>query len=91
MCSQREAVETVIADIQPDVIIHQLTAIPVRIDPRNLASEFAMTNRLRTEGTQILMNAAKSVGVKRFISQSVSFQYHPDDDGIAVGDGPALQ
>src|SRR5699024_11763094 len=35
----------------PEAIIHLLTAIPGQIDPKRIDQDFAMTNRLRTEGT----------------------------------------
>lgn len=54
----------------PDVIIHQLTAIPTRFDLRRFDHEFAATNRLRTEGTDNLLAAAHAVGCRRFIAQS---------------------
>jgi nucleoside-diphosphate-sugar epimerase len=55
---------------EPDVIIHQLTAIPARFDLRRFDHTFAATNRLRTEGTDNLLRAARAVGCRRFIAQS---------------------
>jgi nucleoside-diphosphate-sugar epimerase len=55
---------------EPDVIIHQLTAIPERFNLRRFDEEFAATNRLRTEGTDHLLAAARAVGCRRFIAQS---------------------
>ena len=56
---------------RPDVIVHQLTAIPRRFDPRHLDRDFALTNRLRTEGTDHLLSAGQAMGVRRFVAQSV--------------------
>ncbi len=53
----------------PEVIIHQLTAIG-SLDPRHFDRDFALTNRLRTEGTDHLLSAGQAVGVKRFLAQS---------------------
>jgi hypothetical protein len=50
---------------KPDVIVHQLTAIPVHFDPRHLGRDFALTNRLRTEGTDHLLSAGQAIGVRR--------------------------
>ena len=36
---------------EPEVMIHQLTAIPKRLNPRRIGKELAPTNRLRIEGT----------------------------------------
>lgn len=58
-----------VAEAEPEVIIHQLTAIG-SIDIRNFDRSFAPTNRLRTDGTDYLLAAGRAVGVKRFIAQS---------------------
>jgi nucleoside-diphosphate-sugar epimerase len=58
-----------VAEAQPDVIVHELTAIET-FDMRHFDRSFAMTNRLRTEGTDYLLSAGRAVGVKRFVIQS---------------------
>ncbi|WP_374686216.1 NAD-dependent epimerase/dehydratase family protein, partial [Promineifilum sp.] len=55
---------------RPDVIIHQLTAIPAALDFRKLDEAFATTNRLRTQVTDALLAAGRRVGTRRFIAQS---------------------
>jgi nucleoside-diphosphate-sugar epimerase len=55
---------------RPDVIVHQLTAIPQKLDLRHFDRDFALTNRLRTEGTDHLLSAGQAVGVRRFVAQS---------------------
>ncbi len=55
---------------KPDVIVHQLTAIPARLDLRHFDRDFALTARLRTEGTDYLLSAGQAVGVRRFVAQS---------------------
>ena len=65
-----DAVGQAVGEAEPDVIVHQLTAIPPKIDMRRFDREFALTNRLRTEGTDHLLSAGKAVGVKRFVAQS---------------------
>jgi nucleoside-diphosphate-sugar epimerase len=64
-----DQVAEAVARTQPEVIIHQLTAIS-GFDTRHFDREFALTNRLRTEGTDYLLSAGKAVGVQRFIAQS---------------------
>jgi nucleoside-diphosphate-sugar epimerase len=64
-----EQVADAVARAQPDAIIHELTSIG-EFDMRHFDRSFAMTNRLRTEGTDHLLSAARAVGVKRFIIQS---------------------
>jgi nucleoside-diphosphate-sugar epimerase len=65
-----DAVKRVVGDAEPDVIVHELTAIPPALDMRHIDREFALTNRLRTEATDHLVSAAEAVGVKRFVAQS---------------------
>jgi nucleoside-diphosphate-sugar epimerase len=65
-----EAVAAAIGEAEPEVIVHQLTAIPASVNLRNLDRDFALTNRLRTEGTNHLLSAARAVGARRFIAQS---------------------
>ncbi len=55
---------------RPEVIVHQLTAIPPTLDLRHFDRDFALTNRLRTEGTDHLVSAGQAVGVRRFVAQS---------------------
>src|ERR671923_903445 len=55
----------------PDVIVHELTAIGA-IDMRHFDRDFALTNRLRTEGTDHLLSAGRAVGVWRFVAQGVA-------------------
>jgi nucleoside-diphosphate-sugar epimerase len=64
-----EQVGDAVAKAEPDAIIHQLTAIQ-SFDIRRFDRSFAMTNRLRTEGTDHLLAAGRAVGVKRFVAQS---------------------
>ena len=63
------AVEAAVAKASPEVVIHQLTAIK-DLNPKHFDRDFAMTNRLRTEGVDHLLAAAKSAGARRFVVQS---------------------
>ncbi len=54
----------------PEVIIHQMTGLTGVKNYRNFDAEFGLTNRLRTEGTDNLLEAAKETGVTRLIAQS---------------------
>ncbi|MGI8712348.1 MAG: NAD-dependent epimerase/dehydratase family protein [Solirubrobacteraceae bacterium] len=56
---------------RPDVIVHQLTAL-AGVDMRHLERDFALTNRLRTEGTDHLLSAGQAVGVRRFVAQGIA-------------------
>jgi nucleoside-diphosphate-sugar epimerase len=54
---------------RPEVIVHELTAIGA-LDTRHFDRDFALTNRLRTEGTDHLLAAGQAVSVRRFVAQS---------------------
>src|SRR2546423_9057025 len=64
-----DQVADAVARARPEVIVHQLTAIGA-LDMRHFDRAFALTNRLRTEGTDHLLSAGQAVGVKRFVAQS---------------------
>ena len=59
-----------VARAEPDVIVHQMTALTGMSDVRHFDREFATTNELRTRGTDYLLAAADAVGVRRFVAQS---------------------
>ena len=68
------SVRTAVADAQPDVVVHLMTAIAPRHagkpDFKHMDRWFALTNRLRTEGTDHLLAAAEAVGVQHVVAQS---------------------
>jgi 2-alkyl-3-oxoalkanoate reductase len=63
------AMMAVVQRERPEVAVHELTSIR-KVDLRNFDQGFAATNRLRTEGTDNLLAAARRAGVRRFIAQS---------------------
>jgi 2-alkyl-3-oxoalkanoate reductase len=84
------AVRNAVASAEPEVVIHQLTAIPARLDPRRISSQFELTDRLRTEGTRILIDAADAAGAERMIAQSVAFMYEPGRPGTIHAESDPL-
>jgi nucleoside-diphosphate-sugar epimerase len=64
------AVGEAVAAAEPDAVVHELTALPDDLDVRKIERDFALTNRLRTEGTDHLLAAARAVGAQRFVAQS---------------------
>jgi nucleoside-diphosphate-sugar epimerase len=64
-----DQVADAVGKAEPDVIVHQLTAIGA-VDVRHWDRDFALTNRLRTQGTDHLLSAGRAVGVRRFVAQS---------------------
>ena len=65
-----DAVGSAVSEASPDVIVHQATALAGNLDLRHFDRAFAQTNRLRTEGTDHLLSAARAAGVRRFVAQS---------------------
>jgi nucleoside-diphosphate-sugar epimerase len=66
----RAAVREAVLGAAPDVIVHQATALSDLSSLRNVDATFAATNRLRTDGTDHLLAAARAAGVRRFVAQS---------------------
>jgi 2-alkyl-3-oxoalkanoate reductase len=66
----REALTAAVTCAEPDVVIHQLTALARMRNFKKMDEEFALTNRFRTEVTDTLLAAARAAGVRRFIAQS---------------------
>jgi nucleoside-diphosphate-sugar epimerase len=64
-----DQVAQAVGEATPDVIVHELTAIG-SVDLRHFDRDFALTNRLRTDGTDHLLSAGQAVGVRRFVAQS---------------------
>jgi nucleoside-diphosphate-sugar epimerase len=75
------AVKRAVQAARPEAVIHQLTAIPPRLDPRKIERDFALTDRLRTEGTRNLVEAARTAGAGRVLAQSIAFAYTPGPPG----------
>jgi 2-alkyl-3-oxoalkanoate reductase len=85
----RRAVREAVAAAQPDAIIHEATALADARPSRNFDRMFAQTNRLRTEGTDNLLAAAREVGVRRFVAQSHSnLRYVRDGGPVKTEDDP---
>jgi 2-alkyl-3-oxoalkanoate reductase len=70
-----DAVAQAVASAEPEVIVHQLTALSGKMSIRDArhperSFAFTMTNRLRTEATDHLLAAGHAVGARRFVAQS---------------------
>jgi nucleoside-diphosphate-sugar epimerase len=64
------AVRKAVLETESDAIVHQATALADIRFARNFDRTFAQTNRLRTEGTDNLLAAARDAGIRRFVAQS---------------------
>jgi nucleoside-diphosphate-sugar epimerase len=65
-----DSVADAVARAEPEVVVHQLTALSGPVTFRNAKRAVAATNRLRTEGTDHLLAAGRAVGVGKFVAQS---------------------
>src|SRR4051812_22356406 len=78
-----ETVAQAVASAEPEVIVHQLTALSGPMSMRDArhpdrSPGAIMTNRLRTEGTDHLLAAGRAVGARRFVAQSfAAFRWAP--------------
>ncbi|WP_026411130.1 NAD-dependent epimerase/dehydratase family protein [Actinomadura oligospora] len=83
----RDGLIRAVRDARPDAVVNMLTAIPADLNPRRLAADFALTNRLRTEGARNLVDAARAAGADRIIAQGLAYAYQPGE-GAADEDAP---
>lgn len=85
----RDGVMQAVIVARPDVVVHQMTALARMRSLKRFDAEFAMTNRLRTEGTAHLLDASRAAGVRRFVAQSYTNWTNARDGGrIKTEDDP---
>jgi nucleoside-diphosphate-sugar epimerase len=83
------AVRKAVLETQPDAIVHQATALADVRFSRHLDRSFAQTNRLRREGTDALLAAAREADVARFVAQSfANMRYARDGGPVKTEDDP---
>ena len=83
------AVRRAVLRAEPDAIVHQATALADVRFSRNMDRTFAQTNRLRREGTDALLAAARAAGVRRFVAQSfASLRYARQGGMVKTEDDP---
>src|SRR5919202_222460 len=79
----REAVIAAVTHAEPEVVIHQMTSLASATKLRRFDRVFALTNRLRTEGTDHLLEAARQAGARRFVAQSFGNWNYERSGGMA--------
>ena len=84
-----DALGAAVAAASPEVVIHELTSLPDRLDFKK-DDAYAPTNRVRTEGTRNLIDAARAAGARRFVCQSIAFAYRPEGAGLKTEEDPLL-
>jgi 2-alkyl-3-oxoalkanoate reductase len=83
------AVRRAVTTARPDAIVHEATALTGLSDLRNPDKAFAQTNRLRTEGTDALLAAARDIDVRRFVAQSfTSWPYAREGGPVKTEEDP---
>jgi 2-alkyl-3-oxoalkanoate reductase len=86
---ERDALSAAMAEASPEVVVHELTSLPDRLDFRK-EDTYAATNRVRTEGTRNLIDAARAAGARRLVCQSIAFAYRPGGVALKTEDDPLL-
>jgi uncharacterized protein YbjT (DUF2867 family) len=80
----RDALIQAVHDFAPDVIINQLTDLPD--DVANIGAHADLNARIRTEGNQNLIEAARKCGSPRILAQAVAWQLPDGPDAVAVAE-----
>jgi nucleoside-diphosphate-sugar epimerase len=84
------AATSAVAQVRPDAIIYQATALAGRRFGRSLDKTFAPTNRLRTQGTDNVIAAARSAGVRKLVAQSFAPYRYASPGLVASEEDPVL-
>ncbi|MDX6627144.1 MAG: hypothetical protein QOE56_2133 [Solirubrobacterales bacterium] len=85
----KDALREAVGAAAPEVVVHALTALPQKFNPRS--DYLAETNRIRREGTRNLVAAAQAAGARRIVAESVAFFYEPEGDWIKGEDAPLFR
>jgi nucleoside-diphosphate-sugar epimerase len=85
-----DAVRAAMTEAGTEVVIHQLTSLPDRMDFRK-EDLYAATNRVRTEGTRNLLKGARAAGARRFVCQSIAFAYRNEGSRVKSEDDPIVE
>jgi nucleoside-diphosphate-sugar epimerase len=72
----------------PEAVVHELTDLPSNVDPRKADVQLSGTNRIRTEGTRNLVEAALAAGARRMVAQSIAFAYEAGGTPVKREDDP---
>jgi nucleoside-diphosphate-sugar epimerase len=64
------AVGEAVASAAPDAVVHQMSSLAGKLDPKHFDRSFALTNRLRTQGLDHLVAAAQATGIQHIVAQS---------------------
>jgi nucleoside-diphosphate-sugar epimerase len=76
------ALRDAVVAARPQAVIHHLTDLPREMTPTAMKAGLVATNRVRTEGTANLLDAAREAGASRVVAQSIAFAYAPKPTGL---------
>jgi nucleoside-diphosphate-sugar epimerase len=83
------AVREAVLETAPDAIVNEATALADVQFSKNLDRSFVQTNRIRTEGTDAILAAAREAGVSRVVAQSfASLRYAREGGPVKTEDDP---
>lgn len=86
----RGALRRAVLEAAPDVVVHQLTDLTGGGSPRRFDRQLGATNRLRTDGTDNLLEAALAAGTRRFVAQSYAGWPYAREGGAAKDEDAPL-
>ena len=84
-----DSVRDAMVGANTEVVVHQLTSLPDRMNFKD-ENLYTATNRVRTDGTRNLLDAARAAGARRFVCQSIAFAYRTDGSRVKTEDDPIL-
>jgi nucleoside-diphosphate-sugar epimerase len=84
-----EALKRAVVTAAPEAVVHVLTALPQRYDPKS--DYLAATNRIRVEGTRNLVAAARAAGARRLVAESIAFAYRPEGGWVKDEQAPLFE
>jgi 2-alkyl-3-oxoalkanoate reductase len=82
------ALTAALAAAKPEAVIHALTALPHRFNPKS--DYLAPTNEIRVTGTRNLLAAAQAAGARRVLAESIAFLYRPEGSWVKDEEAPAF-
>src|ERR1700712_1668412 len=80
----RDALIHAVRDFAPDLILNQLTDLPD--DAASIGAHAELNARIRTEGNQNLIEAARQNGSPKILAQTVAWQLPDGPDALAVAE-----
>jgi nucleoside-diphosphate-sugar epimerase len=85
-----DGVREAVVSARPEVLIHQLTALPREMNMRKYADQVRPTSELREKTAPIFLAAAREAGARRAIFQSISFMVAPEGPPVVDENAPIL-